>query len=498
MFGHADGVRPLAAALMQRWALILSAYSYKIEYIPSSANQCANCLSCLPVPSVKIHPAEKGNEIHAVNCTSLPVTAKDIASRTAKDKILSRVSTCVHHGTWPFPIPDELAPYHRKKEELTLQDGCILWGKRVIIPQKLQSRLLDELHVGHVGVCRMKALTRSFIWWPGLDQAIEETASQGQPCKITAAMPKPVVRHPWQHPNKPWERVHIDYGQWGNYHFFVLVDAFSKWPEIKLVSTTTTRMTINILSDIFTRYGFPQIIVSDNGPQFTSVEFKDFLCQNHIIHHNSPPYHPATNRLAENMVKNIKAHLKKHNHANIHRSISDFLRTYRNVPHTTTGTAPVHLVLAQAPRTHLSMTLPSVCQRVKLQLQPTPEQTHAKVCKFTLGDRVLVPGFRPASTSKWQRGTITAICGKLIYQVDCEGNLRQVHIDHLLPAPTILEAPTTSSDDNTVVDVTNVADVPLSETPPQNSIILPQSIPVPDKRKSSRVRSPPKRLIEEL
>jgi len=144
------------------------------------------------------------------------------------------------------------------------------------------------------------------------------------------------------------------------------------------------------------------------------------------------------------------------------------------------------------------MTLPSVCQHVKLQLQLTPEQTHAKVHKFTLGDRVLVQDCCPASTSKWLHGTITAICGKLIYQVDCESNLRQVHIDHLLPAPPILEVPTTSSDDNSFIDATNVADVPLSEIPPQKSIILPQSISVLDKRKSSRVRSTPKRLIEEL
>ena len=177
LFGHADGVRPVAAARMQRWALILSAYSYKIEYIAGSANLCADCLSCLPVPSAKIHPAEKGNEIHATNCLTLPVTARDITTLTTKDKIISRVFACVQHGTWPFPMPEELAPYHRKKDELTIHDGCLLWGKHVIIPQKLHSRLLEELHVGHVGVCRMKALARSFIWWPGLDKAIEETAA---------------------------------------------------------------------------------------------------------------------------------------------------------------------------------------------------------------------------------------------------------------------------------------------------------------------------------
>ena len=115
LFGHADGARPVAAARMQRWALILSAYSYKIEYIAGSTNSCADCLSCLPVPGTKRHPAEKGNEIHATNCYTLPVTARDIFSYTAKDPTLSKVFTCVQHGTWRFPLPEELVPYHGRK-----------------------------------------------------------------------------------------------------------------------------------------------------------------------------------------------------------------------------------------------------------------------------------------------------------------------------------------------------------------------------------------------
>ena len=197
LFGHTQRVRPLAAARMQWWAMILSTYSYKTEFILSSANSCADCLSCLPVSSTKIHPAEKGNEIHATNCITLPVTARQIVAITATDKILSRVFTCVQHGTWPFPMLEELVPFHWKKEELTLHDGCLLWGKRVIIPQKLQSRLLEELHVGHIGICRMKGLARSFIWWPGLDKAIEETAAHCEPCKTMTAMPKPAARYPW-------------------------------------------------------------------------------------------------------------------------------------------------------------------------------------------------------------------------------------------------------------------------------------------------------------
>ena len=136
------------------------------------------------------------------------------------------------------------------------------------------------------------------------------------------------------------------------------------------------------------------------------------------------------------MVKSVKAHLNKHKNVatnNLYQCVSGFLRTYHNTPHTTTGLAPSHLVLAVAPRTHLSMTSPSVYRRVKSQSQPTPDQTNVKVRRFHLGNQVLIRDLRRTSTSKWLQGTITAICGKLIYQVDCAGYKRRVHIDHLLP-----------------------------------------------------------------
>ena len=110
--------------------------------------------------------------------------------------------------------------------------------------------------------------------------------------------------------------MHIDYGEWNNHH---LVDAFSKWPEVKLVSSTTSRRTITVLSDIFAMFGLPQMLVSDNAPQFVSAEFEDFLHQNHITHRASPPYHLSPNGIAENMVKNVKYHLKKHGQVTSHK-----------------------------------------------------------------------------------------------------------------------------------------------------------------------------------
>ena len=125
------------------------------------------------------------------------------------------------------------------------------------------------------------------------------------------------------------------------------------------MSSTTAECTIEVLEEVFATHGFPRLVVSDNGPQFTAVTFENFLKRNRISHRKSPPYHPATNGLAENMVKNVKQWLKKQGRVtNINSALAAFLRTYRNVPHTSTGKTPAEIIFGRVPRTHLSMVVP--------------------------------------------------------------------------------------------------------------------------------------------
>ena len=111
--------------------------------------------------------------------------------------------------------------------------------------------------------------------------------------------------------------------------------------------------------------------MSDNGPQFTAMEFENFLNRNRISHQKSPPYHPATNGLAENMVKNVKQWLKKEGRVtNINSAPAAFLTTYRNVPHTSTGRTPAEIILfGRIARTHLSMVLPSMVDQMRDSLE---------------------------------------------------------------------------------------------------------------------------------
>ena len=97
---------------------------------------------------------------------SLPVCANDVKRETRRDPTMSKVLDFTMNG-WTYKPQDEiLKPFYMHRHERSVQDGCLMWGIFVIIPVKLRNKMLDELHVGHIGIVKMKELSRSFFWWP--------------------------------------------------------------------------------------------------------------------------------------------------------------------------------------------------------------------------------------------------------------------------------------------------------------------------------------------
>ena len=137
----------------------------------------------------------------------------------------------------------------------------------VLIPDKPQDRVLKELRDGHLGVIKMKALARS----PNINAQLEELAKACSGCLQNQAMPTKAPLYLWEWATAPWKRMHIDYaGPFQNSMFLVVVDEHSKWPEVIPVSSSTSSSTIEVLCDLFARFGIPEQIVSDNGAQFVS------------------------------------------------------------------------------------------------------------------------------------------------------------------------------------------------------------------------------------
>ena len=131
------------------------------------------------------------------------------------------------------------------------------------------------LHEGHPGISRMKSLARLHVWWPSLDTDIESHVKSCVNCAETAKDPTKVPLHQWDFPAKPWQHLHIDFaGPYRNKMWMLLIDAYSKWPEVHVMESTTTETVTKHLQQIFATHGIPHQIVSDNGLHFMAEKFK--------------------------------------------------------------------------------------------------------------------------------------------------------------------------------------------------------------------------------
>ncbi len=213
IFSPTKAIPSMAAARLQRWALLLAAYNYDIQYRDGAHHCNADGLSRLPLPitpQVKLDTVEL---LQVKQLDALPVLCADVCKETRADPILSQVMEMVTTGRFlnVTNANNMLAPYVNRKDELTTQQGCLMWGWRVVIPPKLRSRVLAELDTGHPGVVRMKAVARSYVWWPGIDIQVEQLAKTCQTCQQTQKAPGPSPLHPWKWPESPWQRIHVDF-----------------------------------------------------------------------------------------------------------------------------------------------------------------------------------------------------------------------------------------------------------------------------------------------
>lgn len=207
------------------------------------------------------------------------MTATTIRLWTDRDPDLSKVRHMVLHG-WPAGtgVRKEWQPYKQRQFELSVQDGCVLWGSRVAIPTCGRQAVIRILHEGHPGINRMKSLARSVVWWPGLDADLEAKVSTCDACQANRKSPPKAPLHPWEWPSKPWSRLHVDFaGPFQGKTLFVLVDAHSKWLEASIVASTSSEQAIKALRRVFATHGLPEVLVSDNGTAFTSTEFQTFV-----------------------------------------------------------------------------------------------------------------------------------------------------------------------------------------------------------------------------
>ncbi|XP_058023860.1 uncharacterized protein K02A2.6-like [Ahaetulla prasina] len=317
LLGLLAGDRPTPQILsprMSRWAEFLAAYSYRLVHRPGKEIGHADALSRCPLPAHVRDPAPS-MPILLIEESDCPVAASDICWESGKDPVMSQVIDWVRRG-WPQgTVAPEFLPYVRRRGELSTQSGCLLWGHRVVVPPTLRPQILSCLHVAHPGIGRMKALGRSYVWWPNLDQEIESWVGRCHPCQSSRAAPPAAPVRDWETPRGPWARIHADLaGPFQGRTFLVVVDAYSKWVELVLTPSTTADSIIKVLDKLFSTHGLPDVLVTDNDPQFFAAAFQLFLARLGIRHAPTAPFHPAANGLAERAVRSAKdalGHLRR-------------------------------------------------------------------------------------------------------------------------------------------------------------------------------------------
>jgi hypothetical protein len=189
----------MASARLQRWALLLGAYDYRIEYRAGTEQANADALSRLPCHAQPSRVPTPPETVHLMeHLASTPVSASQIRMHTNRDPLLSEVKQLVQQG-WPGRMEGkstDMQPYERRKNELSLQDGCLLWGGRVVIPPQLRDRVVDKLHESHPGIVKMKVLARQYVWWPGIDAVLEKKVKSCQNCQSIRQNPAHAPLHP--------------------------------------------------------------------------------------------------------------------------------------------------------------------------------------------------------------------------------------------------------------------------------------------------------------
>lgn len=322
------------SARIERWVLRLQSYNFRVKYMPGHTN-IADPLSRLVDKQKKTTDTVAEDYIYFVAKEAVPqaMSMKEIDRESETDEELKTVRQCIQTDKWE---QCKIASYRAVKNELTYLGNIVIRGTRIVIPKKLREQVIEIAHEGHQGIVKTKQRLRTKVWWPGIDAEAEKKCRSCHDCQLVSqpSVPEPMVRTKF--PDAPWQDLAIDIlgpvptGE----SLLVVVDYFSRYFEVVIMNTVTTERIKKGLEPIFARHGLPISITSDNGSQFVSEEFQNYLTENGIEHRTVTPLYPQANgeveRQNRTLLKAMKiTHSKGQNWKD---ELPKFLLAYRSTP----------------------------------------------------------------------------------------------------------------------------------------------------------------------
>lgn len=444
-----------APGRLQRMILRLQKYNINVIYKPGSQMYVADHLS-------RAYLADQGEpgdefqvfalELEEINLlNNVKITSERLAQlqkATEQDPVMQSLKNTVLIG-WPETrdqVPVPIQDYWNFREELTLYNGVLFKNQRIIIPQALRSEVVARLHSSHQGIeaCLRKARDR--VFWPAMHHDIKNAVTT---CQICAEFQSNNASMPMQSheiPDRPWSRLATDLFTLKSKDYIVLVDYYSDYIEVSPITDATSSAIIKFLKVQFSRHGIPDVLVSDNGPQYISNEFAQFAREWEFKHVSSSPYHPKSNGKAESAVKIAKNLFKKAMQDNRDPWLA--LLDYRNTPTQGMQTSPAQRLMSRRTKTLVpiatSLLYPEVAEGVaaKIELKRQKAKGYYDKQVKTLPDLEIGQEVRisPIQRGKpWQSGTCTEKLSDRSYVVESDGELLRRNREALKPALTPAE-----------------------------------------------------------
>ena len=515
LFGPTKATPSLAANRLARWALMLSQYEYTIEYRKTSDHGNADALSRLPVgPDAQFDGRESDADadcICTIKTVSKQLNAADpgvLSKETDKDRVLATVVRYTGEG-WPFSKIHEdstnsestcytVDAFKKIRESLSVTDGCLFYGARVVIPVSLQAQVLEILHLGHFGMQRMNQLARTAVYWPGIDASIADVSRACQACAEHQNLPSKPPVHPWMFPEKPWSRLHVDHAiNFLGSNWVLLTDAYSNYPCIHQTSSTSSKATIELLEQDFANFGYPHTIVSDNASSFTSEEFQEWSKARGIVNLTGPPYHPATNGAAERLVQTFKKSMLKST-LPLKAALQQFLMQYRRTP-LACGYSPSELLNGRQIRSPIDILIPSPAHQAQgRQNKQTVKAAQKLAGRFIPQYKVGTPcyalycGPRRDKDPRWVPAVITKVQGARTVSVRVypKGPIWRRHVEQLRPRYFSVEDAEPGDTPNIAVPAGKSETATQKETKVENG----QKLRIADPRPSVKPKRPNPRM----
>ena len=240
-----------------------------------------------------------------------------------------------------MPHQPVLRPYWENRGHLTIVDDLLLYDDRILIPRSIRLQILDCIHTGHLGLTNCRSRARTSVWWSGLSTQISELITRCHKCAKEQPTPREPLM-PSSFPARPWERIATDLYDFQGRKHIIVVDYYSRWFDIKELPDETSHSVIKALKEVFATHGIPDVIMSDNGPQYSAEAFRQFAAAYHFTHVTSSPKFPQANGEVERAIRTAKSMQRKK------KDIFSALLTYRSSP-LQNSYSPSELLMGRTP-----------------------------------------------------------------------------------------------------------------------------------------------------